>query len=219
MEIVVATSFLSSFKISLKDNKLEIHKYLFGISFSSISIEFNHFVLNLEHDSFFLYSENKRLSVIYCDDLLGDYLEFSVDKGKSIIISHTKELATIFKKLSENLALKENREVYSNIENNRKFIAVKENVPGDFYVKHDCCTMCGVPDAVARNLFGGFDGAGQATHDQCFVKKQPENDEELNQMLSALSSQELNCIRYCGKDRKIKDRIIALGEKEQIDWK
>ena len=108
MEIVIKTSFLSSFKISLKANKFEIHKYLFGIRFSSISITFNHFVLNLKHDSFYLYSENQRLSVIYCDDLWSDYLEFSVDKVKSITISHSKELATIFKKLFEELESQEN---------------------------------------------------------------------------------------------------------------
>lgn len=100
----------------------------------------------------------------------------------------------------------------------RKHPSVKENVDGDFYVEEGCCTMCGVPDSVAPTLFGGFDVSGKATHEQCFVKKQPETPEELKQMLTVLDSQELGCVRYCGKDKKIKERIRGIPGIELIDW-
>ncbi len=105
-----------------------------------------------------------------------------------------------------------------NMTHKRKFIAVKENVEGDFYVEEGCCTMCGVPQAEAPELFGGFDDKCNATHDQCFVKKQPNNNEELNKMINTLATQELLCIRYCGSDLEIKKRIKEVGEENQIDW-
>lgn len=104
------------------------------------------------------------------------------------------------------------------MENKRKFKAVNENVSGDFYVKHGCCTLCGMPHIEAPELFGGIDEKGNITHEQCFVKKQPETPEELNHMINAMASQELTCIRYCGKNNYIKSRIKATGEHNQIDW-
>ncbi|MFN6945804.1 MAG: hypothetical protein ACK4ND_12725 [Cytophagaceae bacterium] len=103
------------------------------------------------------------------------------------------------------------------MENRRKHKAVRENVEGDFYVEEGCCTMCGVPHAEAPELFGGFDASGNATHDQCFVKKQPSNSEELEKMIKAIAAQELICIRYCGKDEEISKKIKNVGEENQID--
>ncbi len=105
------------------------------------------------------------------------------------------------------------------MENQRKYPAVKENVPGDFYVEQGCCTLCGVPQAEAPTLFGGFDENWKVTHDQCFVKKQPETKPEVAQMLTVIAAQDLSCIRYSGNDNKIKARIIESGEGDQIDWK
>ena len=104
------------------------------------------------------------------------------------------------------------------MESKRKFEAVKENVSGDFYVEHGCCTLCGMPSVIAPNLFGGIDDKGKVTHEQCFVKKQPDNPIELTQMIETFESQDLDCIRYSGHDKNIKDRIILAGEKNQIDW-
>nr|MBI1232475.1 hypothetical protein [Cytophagales bacterium] len=100
----------------------------------------------------------------------------------------------------------------------RKFKAVIGNVEGDFYVEDRCCTMCGVPNSEAPELFGGFDDKGNATHDQCFVKRQPSNNGELEKMIRALAAQELICIRYCGSDKDTKKRIKEVGEENQIDW-
>lgn len=100
----------------------------------------------------------------------------------------------------------------------RKFKAVKENTSGDFYVKEGCRTLCGMPDLIAPNLFGGFNEKGHVTHEQCFVKKQPTNSVEVEQMIKTLASQDLDCIRYSGHDKDLKDKIINIGEQSQVDW-
>lgn len=105
------------------------------------------------------------------------------------------------------------------METKRKYKAVKENVEGDFYVEDNCCTMCGVPELIAPELFGGFDSLHQATDNQCFVKKQPINESELRKMINVIESQDIGCIRYCGQNNEIKKRISECGESEQIDWK
>ncbi len=104
------------------------------------------------------------------------------------------------------------------MENKRRFPAVEENVNGDFYVEEGCCTMCGVPDAEAPTLFGGFDENGKSTHYQCFVKKQPETDKELEQMINVIAISEMGCIRYCGDNSEIKRQIIEMNETDKIDW-
>jgi hypothetical protein len=100
----------------------------------------------------------------------------------------------------------------------RKNIAVKDNVPGDFYVEDGCCTLCGVPHVEAPNLFGGFDENGKVTHEQCFVKKQPTTLVELNQIINTMAVQDTGCIKYCGRDQEIIKRIREVGEGDQIDW-
>jgi hypothetical protein len=56
------------------------------------------------------------------------------------------------------------------------------NVPGDFYVEDGCCTMCEVPFAEAPDLFGSVQDPRGYTH--CYVKRQPETPDELDQMVS-----------------------------------
>jgi 4Fe-4S single cluster domain of Ferredoxin I len=84
------------------------------------------------------------------------------------------------------------------------------NVPGDFYVEDNCCTMCGVPFAAAPELFG--EEGGQ----QCFVKRQPVSTEEFNQMFEAIRGAELSCIRYRGRDPQFIQRLVQLGEYGQV---
>ena len=76
-----------------------------------------------------------------------------------------------------------------------------ENVPGDFYVAKDCCTMCDMPFVVAKDLFG------KAGEDHCYVKKQPTTADELRRMIDAAESADLGCIRYKGNDPKILQRL------------
>lgn len=83
------------------------------------------------------------------------------------------------------------------------------NVVGDFYVEHGCCTFCGVPAATAPELFGGFERDGTVSEDveQCWVKKQPSTGDELAAMIETVKRQELGCIRYCGSDADIRQRL------------
>jgi hypothetical protein len=85
-----------------------------------------------------------------------------------------------------------------------------ENVPGDFYVERDCCTLCDVPRTIAPNLFtyaGRTDG-----YDHCYVSKQPENSDELKAILEVIQCAELQCIHYRGTDPEIINQIRTMGE-------
>ncbi len=55
-------------------------------------------------------------------------------------------------------------------------------------------------------------------HGQCFVKKQPENNQELGVMINVMATQDLDCIRYCGQGNEIKKKIKSVGKQNQIDW-
>lgn len=80
------------------------------------------------------------------------------------------------------------------------------NVPGDYYVQTDCCTMCNVPLAVAPLLFGEVTDHDGYMH--CFVKRQPETPAEHDQMLEVMASAELACIRYKGRDLEVQRKLV-----------
>jgi ferredoxin len=71
-----------------------------------------------------------------------------------------------------------------------------KNVPGDFFVEAECCTLCGVPWSEAPDLFRYDD-------DHCWVSRQPVTADEQRRMLRVIQLQDLGCIRYRGSDRKI----------------
>lgn len=79
------------------------------------------------------------------------------------------------------------------------------NVAGPFYVEDGCCTLCGVPDVEAPELFG-------TTRDSCFVRRQPETTGEVDRMLSAMITSEVSCIRYCGSDTDVIRRLAEQDE-------
>lgn len=72
------------------------------------------------------------------------------------------------------------------------------NVPGQFYVEEGCCIACGVPEEIAPDLFGWVEG-----ENHCFVKRQPSGAAELSQMLDAMCSSEVDCIRARFADRDL----------------
>lgn len=92
------------------------------------------------------------------------------------------------------------------------------NVPGDFYVKDNCCTMCGVPRAAAPELFGELEYEVNDGLRNCFVKRQPATAEEFDQMFNAIAGAELPCIRYRGRDPQVIQRLVQLGEHGQVDY-
>lgn len=84
------------------------------------------------------------------------------------------------------------------------------NVVGDFYVEEGCCTRCGVP-STAPDLFDLED------KEQCFVKKQPTTNDEIRRMVVVMRHQELGCIRYAGRDRKILGFLAGENHRDQCD--
>lgn len=80
------------------------------------------------------------------------------------------------------------------------------NVPGDFYVEENCCTMCQVPVIEAPELFGEIRDPEEPMH--CFVKQQPRTPEELIKMIEAIRCAELDCIHYRGSDRLIQLQLV-----------
>jgi hypothetical protein len=76
----------------------------------------------------------------------------------------------------------------------------------DFYVDDDCCTSCGVPQAIAPELVGW-----KSTEPflGCYWKKQPETAAEFDRAIKILHTQELDCHRYSGSDPAILSRLPA----------
>jgi DNA-directed RNA polymerase subunit RPC12/RpoP len=81
---------------------------------------------------------------------------------------------------------------------------VNSNV-GNFYVQDQCCTSCGVPQAVAPDLVGWTD----ENPSQCYWMKQPQTPDELDRAVKIIHSQELGCHRYSGDDPVILRRLPA----------
>jgi hypothetical protein len=82
-----------------------------------------------------------------------------------------------------------------------------------------CCASCGVPAVTAPELFGGFgpDGSLADGVEQCWVKRQPRSDVELDAMMATMATQDLGCIRYGGSDPEIITRLDAVGAAAQVD--
>jgi len=89
------------------------------------------------------------------------------------------------------------------------------NVPGDYYVEDGCCTMCMLPFNEAPELIGEAKDPRGYSH--CFVKRQPQNEHERAQMVSAIQVAELRCIRYRGNDSRVISRLKEVGEAEACD--
>lgn len=88
-----------------------------------------------------------------------------------------------------------------------------DNVPGDFYVEDGCCTLCGVPEQFAPDLFPPIDDDSE----HCFVRKQPTSTDEVDRMFEVIACAELDCIRYAGSDRAILTRLCASGHQDLCD--
>lgn len=86
-----------------------------------------------------------------------------------------------------------------------------DNAPGPFYVVKDCCTRCGVPQLCAPELFG------LDADENCFVKRQPAGEGELDQMVLATWMAELSCIRYQGTEPDILRRLAELEREGLCD--
>ena len=84
------------------------------------------------------------------------------------------------------------------------------NASGSYYVVNDCCTLCGVPWHLAPELFS-YDDTG------CWVSRQPTIRGEEDKMVEVVARQELNCIRYRGRDKRVLSALAASEEARQCD--
>lgn len=75
--------------------------------------------------------------------------------------------------------------------------------------------MCDVPRIKAPNLFAYWPNPEAPEH--CYVKRQPESDSELEQMINVIRCAEFQCIRYRGKNRALQTRLIEMGEGHACD--
>jgi ferredoxin len=64
----------------------------------------------------------------------------------------------------------------------------EDNVPGKYYVDEECITCGACIDAAPNNFRESEDG------DHDFVYKQPENDEEIQQVEDAIADCPVDCI-------------------------
>jgi hypothetical protein len=85
------------------------------------------------------------------------------------------------------------------------------NVEGPFYVS-DLCITCGLPVETAPNNID-FDCHADCENcpDSCYVKRQPESDEERDRLIEAMLGSEVENIRYCGTDPYVLQRVSDAG--------
>ena len=86
-----------------------------------------------------------------------------------------------------------------------------KNAEGPFYVS-DQCIICGLPKEVAPDNIDFDCQAGcEECPESCYVKKQPENDEELERVIEAMCASEVENIRYCGTHAEVLQRLKNAG--------
>jgi hypothetical protein len=66
--------------------------------------------------------------------------------------------------------------------------------------------MCNVPFVIAPQLFDEVKDDQGYLH--CYVKRQPETEEEHGQMLEVLASAELSCVRFKGRDYSRQSSLV-----------
>lgn len=73
-----------------------------------------------------------------------------------------------------------------------------------FYIEAGCCLLCGVPEAIAPELF-------RTGHEHCHFLRQPCSPAEIDKTIEAMRSSEVDCIRYGGSDGSLLKRIGEAG--------
>lgn len=87
-----------------------------------------------------------------------------------------------------------------------------KNAPGPFYVEDGCCMTCMAPHVQAPTLMGFDDLDGH-----CFIRQQPQTDDEVYRAIRAVRSAEVQCLRYSGHDPDIVRRLGEFGEGDACD--
>lgn len=87
------------------------------------------------------------------------------------------------------------------------------NVPGPVYVVDGCCLSCGVWELNAPEHFAWSDDPVP----QCYVSRQPESDEEVENVARAMRFQEFDCIRVRSCPDRWRAILERMGQAEFID--
>lgn len=91
-----------------------------------------------------------------------------------------------------------------------------KNAPGDFYVLHKECIICGVPQYLAPELIAWeMDAKGRPDH--CYFRKQPETALELVHTIEAMQGCCSGALRYGGSDPEIIEKLKEAGCSDAID--
>ncbi|GAB1855708.1 hypothetical protein MHTCC0001_05420 [Flavobacteriaceae bacterium MHTCC 0001] len=93
----------------------------------------------------------------------------------------------------------------------KKYSVQSENI-GDFYVTKDECITCGAPEAEAPDI---IEHSKKDEYEQCFFKKQPETENEIDQAIKAMMVSCVGALRYGGNDPQI---IRRLYENDMADF-
>jgi len=92
-----------------------------------------------------------------------------------------------------------------------------KNTEGPFYVS-DQCIICGLPTEIApENIAFDCPAGCEACPESCYVKKQPENDEELEKIIEAMLGSEVGNIRYHGTNPLVLRRLREAGAARLCD--
>ena len=90
-----------------------------------------------------------------------------------------------------------------------------KNVPGPVYVADGCCITCGVWELDAADHLSWDDRSDGYSH--CYVSRQPETDAEFANVLEAIESQELDCIRVSNCSEKWRAMMVDAGQTDYLD--
>jgi hypothetical protein len=96
------------------------------------------------------------------------------------------------------------------MDNKAKPLLTPEAAQKHFHVVPDCCLLCGIPESIAPELF-------ETGKDHCTVKRQPITEVEVDKVVRAMWSSEVDCIRYSGTDEVILTRLGQAGLSAQAD--
>ena len=89
--------------------------------------------------------------------------------------------------------------------------------PGPFYVIKGQCITCNLPcETAPRNIKFNLQSADTDAL-YCRVVKQPETDEELDNMIEALEGSCIQSLRYCGTNKVILERLTLAGCASRCD--
>ena len=95
-----------SFKIGFANDTFQIQKWFLGFKYTEIVLKYDSYKYYQPNEYFYLYGDNRRISVIYTSDHFDDSISVSEENGKSIAINSNSDSTRIFELLVSRLIKK-----------------------------------------------------------------------------------------------------------------